>query len=225
MSAIELVKTADGSYTLYAPDLGEHYHSVNGALQESNHVFVRHGLLHFVGKNPEARKIKIFEMGFGTGLNALLAMKVGFDLGLEMDYTSIEKFPVPLEVAETLEYGKLCNDVAYQHYFLELHQSSWGVKTQIDSFRLQKIHSGLEDFVPQSTFNVVFFDAFAPDVQPQLWSFDIFSKIYSAMDSGGILTTYSAKGDVRRNLMSAGFTVEKLQGPPGKRHMLRGTKM
>ncbi len=224
MSAIELVKTADGSYTLFVPDLGEHYHSMNGALQESNHVFIGHGLLHFIEKNPAAHKIRIFEMGFGTGLNALLAVKVGLEFGLTIEYTSVEKFPVSMETAQKLCYGNLFVNKSLSLYFQKLHQAPWGEKTSIGNFTLQKIHSDLVNFEPETTFNVIFFDAFAPDVQPRLWTLDIFSKIYSATDTGGVLTTYSAKGEVRRNLIAAGFTIEKLQGPPGKRHMLRGIK-
>jgi tRNA U34 5-methylaminomethyl-2-thiouridine-forming methyltransferase MnmC len=224
MSTIELVLTADGSNTLFVPELGEHYHSVNGALQESNHVFITSGLLHFIERNPELKKINIFEMGFGTGLNALLALKVAEDLKLEIRYTSVEKFPVPVAVAEQLGYGKLIDNKDSNDFFMQLHTAPWETETRIGNLTLLKINADLVHYMPESPVNLVFFDAFAPDLQPDLWTLDVFVKIYSAMEKSGILTTYSAKGDVRRNLISAGFSIEKLQGPPGKRHMLRATK-
>ncbi len=224
MTQHKIVETEDGSFTLFSTEIGEHYHSTKGALQESQHVFIKEGLLHYISNNPHKKRINILEMGFGTGLNALLALKVGIDYKLEIFYTTIEKYPIPINLAQKLNCGQLFDNKGYVDYYNQLHFAEWNVETKINNFYLNKIQTDITDYLPQNPVDVVFFDAFSPNVQQELWTVEIFTKIYQAMTESGVLTTYSAKGDVRRNLIASSFSVEKLQGPPGKRHILRAVK-
>lgn len=224
MTQHKIVETEDGSFTLFSTEIGEHYHSTKGALQESQHVFIKEGLLHYISNNPHKKRINILEMGFGTGLNALLALKVGIDYKLEIFYTTIEKYPIPINLAQKLNCGQLFDNKGYVDYYNQLHFAEWNVETKINIFYLNKIQTDITDYLPQTPVDVVFFDAFSPKVQQELWSVEIFTKIYQAMTDNAVLTTYSAKGDVRRNLIASGFSVVKLQGPPGKRHILRAVK-
>ncbi len=224
MTQHKIVETEDGSFTLFSTEIGEHYHSTKGALQESQHVFIKEGLLHYISNNPHKKRINILEMGFGTGLNALLALKVGIDYKLEIFYTTIEKYPIPINLAQKLNCGQLFGNKGYVDYYNQLHFAEWNVETKINIFYLNKIQTDITDYLPQNPVDVVFFDAFSPKVQQELWSVEIFTKIYQAMTDNAVLTTYSAKGDVRRNLIASGFCVVKLQGPPGKRHILRAVK-
>jgi len=224
MTQHKIVETEDGSFTLFSTEIGEHYHSTKGALQESQHVFIKEGLLHYILNNPHKKRINILEMGFGTGLNALLALKVGIDYKLEISYTTIEKYPIPINLAQKLNCGQLFDNKGYVDYYNQLHFAEWNAETKINNFYLNKIQTDITDYLPQTPVDVVFFDAFSPKVQQELWSVEIFTKIYQAMTDNAVLTTYSAKGDVRRNLIASGFSVVKLQGPPGKRHILRAVK-
>ena len=205
--------TADGSQTLRHPDTGETYHSVNGAAAESEHVFVRNGF-----DACPLRHVRIFEMGFGSGLNALITLHAAQGQGRTVGYTAVELYPVP---QETIARMTLSADPAFRL----LHAAEWGVPQGItDGFTLHKIAGDLADMVFDTTFDLVYFDAFAPDSQPALWTPEIFGRLYAALEPGGALVTYSAKGDVKRAMRSAGFEVRRLPGAPGKRHMLRAVK-
>lgn len=219
-----IITTADGSKTIYSKELGEHYHSTNGALQESMHIFINEGLLHYLSNNQNKKQIHIFEMGFGTGLNALLALKTSIDTGIEIHYESIEKYPISSNTADELNYGQLLKDKAYIDYFKHIHSCKWNRENRIGNFYLNKISGDITEYPLGTAIEVVFYDAFSPNVQEILWSIDIFSKLYKAMIVNGILTTYSSKGSVRRNLQTSGFRVEKIAGPQGKRHIVRATK-
>jgi tRNA U34 5-methylaminomethyl-2-thiouridine-forming methyltransferase MnmC len=214
-------KTEDGSHTLYVPDMDEHYHSIHGARQESMHVFIEAGL----NQHP-AKELTIFEAGFGTGLNAWLTARESKRQERKIDYYAIEKFPIKEAEWLKLTPGQEANDDG-TILFDELHRCPWEKLCAIDTtFRLHKTEGDLTRFSFRSLplFDLVYFDAFAPDKQPELWSPEIFEAIFAQMAHGGILVTYSAKGSVRRTLQSTGFQVERIPGPPGKREMLRGRK-
>jgi tRNA U34 5-methylaminomethyl-2-thiouridine-forming methyltransferase MnmC len=219
MDGIKLTITKDGSYTLFNPEIGEHYHSTFGAIQESEHIFIRAGLEPVIGQHDT---IHIFEMGFGTGLNALLTFLRSEETGQKIGYYGLEAFPVSMETAAALNYHELLN--TDQNLFLKFHQPE--NSTQIsDRFFLEKEINTLEQIVlPDDHFDIVYFDAFSPEAQPELWTPEIFEKIYHSMKTGGVLTTYSCKGTVKRAMKAAGFQLEKLPGPPGKREFLRATK-
>jgi tRNA U34 5-methylaminomethyl-2-thiouridine-forming methyltransferase MnmC len=212
--------TGDGSLTFHVPELDEHYHSVNGAIAESQYVFIDMGLKSFYNRN-----ISLLEIGFGTGLNAYLSLINAESLNLNISYTGIDLFPLSIEYANLLNYPDFF-DQKHASDFKLLHSSPWNGRLHItDRFAMNKIKADFLDFSPGSDcYDLVFFDAFSPKVQPELWTDNIFIKIYDALNPSGILVTYSAKGNVKRSLLSAGFQVEKLKGPPGKRHMLRAIK-
>ena len=216
----ETVRTGDGSYTLLARDLGEHYHSHFGAVTESEHVFIRSGLLEVAGSEKD---IRLLEVGFGTGLNALLSWQAAVSQGLDINYTSIEPNPVQPQLAISLDYPAMLTARGAERVFDDLHNSSWGATVKLPGgFSFIKIKTRLQDFVwAGAKFNLVFFDAFSPDVQPEMWTLEIFQKVAAMMEKGGVLVTYSCKGSVKRALSRAGFRHEKLPGPPGKREILR----
>jgi tRNA U34 5-methylaminomethyl-2-thiouridine-forming methyltransferase MnmC len=237
---VSLEITGDGSHTLFVPLLNEHYHSVYGAITESEHIFIRAGLQSL----PETMKeINQLEVGFGTGLNALLTCLDAEERKLVIRYTCLEKYPLPIEMTSQLNFAKRIHyhrniqgqmpsefknssEMTSQKIsliFHKIHESSWNNWIEITShFHLLKILTDLDDFVPErEAFDLVYFDAFGPDVQPEMWTTDIFNKIASGMKRRGVLVTYSTKGVVKRNLKNAGFSIEKLPGPPGKREILR----
>ncbi|MGI6047016.1 MAG: tRNA (5-methylaminomethyl-2-thiouridine)(34)-methyltransferase MnmD [Petrimonas sp.] len=214
--------TEDGSHTLFVPELDEHYHSTHGAIQESMHVFIDAGLRHCVKS-----EIKVLEIGFGTGLNAFLTLLEAERTGRKIDYTTLEFYPLSIIDAEKLNYVEL-TDSTKKDVFRELHKVEWGKWSQLTLyFSLLKMKfdfSKPSDFDTENKFDVIFFDAFAPEKQPEMWAQEIFDKIYSISSENAILTTYCAKGSVRRMLQTAGFVVERLPGPPGKREILRAQK-
>jgi len=214
--------TEDGSHTLFVPELNEHYHSTHGAIQESMHVFIDAGLRHCVKS-----EIKVLEIGFGTGLNAFLTLLEAERTGRKIDYTTLEFYPLLIIDAEKLNYAEL-TDSTKKDVFRELHKVEWGKWSQLTLyFSLLKMKfdfSKPSDFDTENKFDVIFFDAFAPEKQPEMWVQEIFDKIYSISSENAILTTYCAKGSVRRMLQTAGFVVERLPGPPGKREILRARK-
>jgi tRNA U34 5-methylaminomethyl-2-thiouridine-forming methyltransferase MnmC len=220
---LEIRQTKDGSNTLYVPELNEHYHSVHGALQESQHVFIKHGLEHVLHLRKD---IKILEVGFGTGLNAILTYPFALAQKAFIQYDTLEKFPLGIDVVEQLHFDKVILNPEMQEVFMALHKAPWNEPVEvIPYFTLQKIHETLEEFVaPQAYYDLIYFDAFAPEKQPELWSDEMFAKLYKATRPGGVLVTYCAKGSFKRSLRAAGFAVEALPGPPGKREMTRGLK-
>lgn len=218
---IKIVLTEDGSHTLSVPSLDEHYHSVHGAISESEHIFINAGLRYILQDKP---KINILEIGFGTGLNALLTLREITEKRIPCEYTAIEISPLEEKIFSELNYPTLLG--IQKNILLSLHQCRWDEKEKInDSFTLNKIHSSIHELsLPSEKFDLVYFDAFGPDKQPGMWTEDVFMKIFSSIKNGGIMTTYSTKGDVKRNLKAAGFSIEKLPGPKGKREILRAKK-
>ena len=217
---IKLEKTADGSYTLFVPEMDEHYHSVKGALTESEHIFINMGLKHTTIAEPH-----ILEIGFGTGLNAFLTLLEADRNQRKIHYTTLEKYPLNAEVLQQLNYPEIIAPEAAELYY-KMHHVAWNIPVAITPyFTLQKIETDYTTFSFQQKYDIIYFDAFAPEKQPEMWSQQLFDNLYQTMNPGGILTTYCAKGVVRRMLQSAGFTVERLPGPPGgKREILRGNK-
>ncbi len=225
----ELITTADGSHSLYVKDLDEHYHSIHGAIQEAQHVFIKTGIQYLVSQNYST--ISILEIGFGTGLNALLSFLEAEKLNVKLDYTSLEAFPLDTMIVSQLNYVKLIskienkNESKLEKAFLDIHKAEWEKKIELsNNFSLQKIKNTLQEITFSSSFDLIFFDAFGPRVQPDMWTEELFSKIYVATNPKGCLVTYCAKGEVKRTLKKVGFIVETLPGPPRKREMVRATK-
>lgn len=211
--------TDDGSHSIIDNYTGETFHSVHGAITESTHVFIRNGLLACTQKD-----ISLLEVGFGTGLNALLTLLETKKTGQNILYTALEPFPLDTDAIQVLNYSILLPGYPAGE-FARLHQAPWEYKTMIEpNFYLVKHKITLQDFLPDTIYNLVYFDAFSPSVQPELWQKEIFEKLFSCMASSSILVTYAAKGQVRRNMQAAGFLTERLPGAPGKREMLRARK-
>lgn len=225
----KVITTADGSSTIQIEDWNEQYHSVHGAIQEANHVYIKHGFLFYCETENNLRQlspeveINILEIGFGTGLNALLTLLKSEDLNLNVNYTGVEAYPISTKELDRLNYTK---ELEIKDSTLkDMHDLPWEIKNQIsESFSLKKQQGRFENISEKNKYDVIYFDAFGPRVQPELWTEQIFKKMYLALRKNGVLSTYSAKGSVRRNFKSVGFEVERLQGPPGKRHMLRAVK-
>lgn len=218
---MEIEKTADGSYTLFVPELDEHYHSVKGALTESEHIFINMGLKHSCAENPH-----ILEIGFGTGLNAFLTSIEAKKGKRNIFYTTIEKYPLDMETIKLLDYPDLIAPEENE-LFYSIHNAGWNSpQTVSDHFTIEKIEGDFTEYRFREGYDIIYFDAFAPEKQPEMWSQKLFDSLFSILNENGILTTYCAKGAVRRMLKTAGFTVERLPGPPGgKREILRGTKI
>ena len=209
--------TADGTATLYLPEIDEHYHSVKGALQEALHVYIESAL-----HASSARPARILEIGFGTGLNAFLTALDAGRTRTPVIYTALERHPLPWATVAPLHYPERI-DPQQAHLFRQLHDAPWEQAVPLTPrFTLHKQETDLTRHHFTRTFDIVYFDAFAPDKQPEMWDESIFRRIAAVLTPGGILTTYCAKGEVRRRLQRAGFTVERLPGPPGgKREILR----
>ncbi len=220
----EIITTADGSKTIHLVDFNEHYHSIHGAIQEANHVFIKHGLLFFMESFPDKYPIKILEIGFGTGLNTFITLIVSETLNVAIDYVGVEAFPISLEELQALNYPEKL-DVARSDEFKKMHAVSWDEKHAItQNFSLIKQKKLFADIDEKERYHLIYFDAFGARVQPELWTENMFQKMFDALLPNGILITYAAKGSVRRAMQSVSFNVEKLPGPPGKREMLRAAK-
>jgi tRNA U34 5-methylaminomethyl-2-thiouridine-forming methyltransferase MnmC len=218
-----LTKTADGSHTLFVPGLNEHYHSINGAIAESRHIFIEAGFKAVPGKT---RTVNLLEVGLGTGLNVLLTFLESERSGRKVNYVALEPFPPAMDLIGQLNYPGLIGSCEERLIFSKIHLIPWEVPHYIsENFVLYKIRQGIEQVsLSPDKFNLVYFDAFSPEVQAEMWSAEIFQKIFQSMEPGGILVTYSAKGEIRRTMKAAGFEVEKLPGPAGKREITRAMK-
>lgn len=214
----EVEITGDGYATLYRRDIDEHYHSTKGAVAESAHVYVNTGWL------PVAEAatgiVRVFEVGFGTGLNAALTAEAALRLKVPTEYYAVELHPLSQDIVARLGYGEA------SRFFADVNAASWDARAEINRyFTLVKANDDFLTMNLPSDLNVVYFDAFAPEKQPEMWSDELFERLYGAMSYGGVLTTYCAKGEVRRRLVGVGFEVERLPGPPnGKREIIRATK-
>ncbi len=219
----QLVITADGSPTLYVDEWQEHYHSMHGAVQESRHVFIQAGL---IPASENSKQLQVLEIGLGTGLNALLTFDYALKNEMDIRYTALEPFPLSTDILSHFAPEHLIALESGATFFQVLHQAAW--ETEFDlhpQFHLLKIKTMVQHFMRDDYADLIYYDAFSPRVQPDMWTIAIFQQMFKTLKPKGILVTYCAKGDVRRALLNAGFKVERMQGPPGKREMLRGIKM
>ena len=219
--SLQLVLTKDGSQTILNTDLGSTYHSRHGALTESQHIFIDKGLQKQIKKG--VTNITLLEMGFGTGLNAVLTAIAASEQNIQIIYHALELFPVPDAMWQQYQ---LPEELAtYRHLFNALHAAEWNKEVVISpNFSIIKHAVSLLDFQPSAQFNLVYYDAFEPETQPELWTQEVFEKLYSWMKEDAVLATYCCKGYVRRNMLGARFEVEKAPGPPGKREIIVATK-
>ncbi|TDN40076.1 SAM-dependent methyltransferase [Hymenobacter sp. UV11] len=226
-SKVEVRTTADGSPTLYVPALDEHYHSHHGAAQESRHVFIEAGLrpLLAAGRGQDGRPLRVLEVGLGTGLNALLTLAAVEATPAAIRYDGYETYPLPPAAVAALA-PQWATEPAISQAFAQLHAAPWGDATVLaPGFILTKIQAQVEVAdLPNAAYDLLYFDAFAPEKQPELWTADVFATLYAAAAAGAVLVSYCAQGQFRRNLRAAGWLTEKLPGPPGKREMTRARK-
>ena len=216
----KVILTEDGSHTLYVKEIDESYHSTHGAVQESTHIFINMGLKAFLSEN----EVRVLEIGFGTGLNAYLTLLEAEKIKKPIHYTTLELFPLSVDEALLLNYPEILRED--RKLFEKIHRSSWGEDVDVASFfTLHKIKADFTKYEIQGLYDVIYFDAFSPEKQPEMWAEDGFRKIYEHSVNGAVMTTYCAKGVVRRAMQSAGFVVERLPGPPGKREILRGRRV
>ena len=220
MTNLQIIQTDDGSPSLWNPDLDETYHSRFGALQEARHVFIEAG---FNAVSQVKREFSILEVGLGTGLNAALVAEVSHSL--KISYVGLEPFPIDEDLLRKMNFEGVLSADEF-NLLRKIWQSPFGEKTDINHhFQIEKSHEGIMNYDNGAKhFSLIFFDAFAPKVQDELWRLEVFERVFQMTARGGVLVTYCAKGQVRRDLIQAGFEVEKLEGPAGKRHMLRATK-
>jgi len=220
----EIITTADGSKTVRLTEWNEQYHSVHGAIAEALHVYLDAGLNYFLSQFPEQKQINILEIGLGTGLNAYITALEAKKLYSSINYVGIEAFPVVEEEYTQLNYHEFLGDD--RELFLKIHDISWSEKVLISkNFSLTKLQSQFSEIDFKEEFHLIYYDAFGPRVQPELWTEEIFRKMFYALKENGVLVTYSCKGDVRRAMKAAGFEVQKIPGPAGKREMVRALKL
>jgi tRNA U34 5-methylaminomethyl-2-thiouridine-forming methyltransferase MnmC len=212
----ELRETADGSMTIYLPEMDEHYHSYHGALQEAIHVFIENGIQRF----PKKDTISVFELGLGTGLNALLTAIWANENNQKVNYFGLEAFPVEVEMNLKMNYQDMISKDLATEYFTNIIEAEWEKSVVIsDKFQIQKVEETIQNLSITNQFDVVFFDAFGPRAQEEMWEFSVIEKTVQLLNSGGLFVTYCAKGQLKRDLKELGLKVETLPGPPGKREM------
>jgi len=223
MQNLQIRKTKDDSHTLWVPEMNETFHSLNGAITESQHVFINNGLNYFHQQN-KAKEVNILEIGFGTGLNALLTCCYGQEKEQKIAYTSLEPFPLNNALTEQLNYSKQVSHPEAPMWYSRLHSSLWGRIEWINTyFSIMKINEKIEDHSRLNQYDICYFDAFAPAKQPEIWKMKVLRMVKNSMKPSGMLVTYCAQGQFKRNLRDLGFQVESLPGPPGKKEMTRAT--
>ena len=216
----EIIQTLDGSTTIHLPEWNECYHSKHGAIQEAQHVFIKNGLKLF-----ENKKVAILEIGFGTGLNAFITLLESRKLNQNIEYVGVEAYPISADEVISMNFVNELDANAEGNLFKKMHESNWEEEITLENdFKLVKRKQYFNEINDENKFDLIYFDAFGYRVQPELWSTEIFSKMYNALKVNGILVTYAARGVVKRSMIEVGFTVEKLAGPPGKREMFRAIK-
>jgi tRNA U34 5-methylaminomethyl-2-thiouridine-forming methyltransferase MnmC len=220
---MRLIVTQDGSHSLLSEEFGVSYHSRFGAITESTHVFIDAGLRY---KAALQRQLRLLEVGFGTGLNAFLTLLEAERRNLTIHYTALETRPIPIAEAKALNYVESIGAITHKKNFLELHLTDWDKPLPVSEyFEFEKQLRPVEQLAPEPRFDLIYYDAFAPNAQPELWSETLMARMYEALLPEGVLVTYCAQGAFKRNLKNAGFVVEALQGPPGKREMTRALKL
>lgn len=216
----EIIKTLDGSTTIHISDWDECYHSKHGAIQEAKHVFIKNGLSLF-----EDKPVSILEIGFGTGLNAFITFLEAAQKKQKIMYTGVEAYPVDADEVLEMNYVEELKACEFENIFQKMHQTDWDHAIELTAgFTLIKRKQFFNEIDDQDCFDLIYFDAFGYRVQPELWSTEIFQKMYDSLRPNGVLVTYAARGVVKRSMIEVGFTVEKLAGPPGKREMFRARK-
>lgn len=219
---IKLIVTEDGSHSLFDSDLNETYHSTRGARGESEHVFIREGLEYFLGGNKQD-EVRILEVGLGTGLNVFLTALFSMEAKEKLIITSLEPYPVNAEIYKNLNYHSSGSESTL---LLQIHEAAWEKDIVLTpNFTILKTQNKLEEFESSKSYDVIFFDAFAPSKQPEVWSLENLRKCFKMLNPGGVLTTYCAQGQFKRNLTEVGFAVETLQGAMGKKEMVRATRL
>ena len=217
----EIIQTKDGSTSILLPEWNETYHSKFGAIQEAKHVFIKNGLSLFSGES-----VSVMEIGFGTGLNAFITYLEAKKSGQNIDYTGVEAYPVSEEDALKMNYVSELEANSSEEIFLKMHQASWNEKVILDAdFTLEKQNKKFQEIADENKYDLIYFDAFGFRVQPELWSLEIFQIMFKALKSKGILVTYACRSSIKNAMLESGFKVEKLNGPPGKREMLRASKL
>jgi tRNA U34 5-methylaminomethyl-2-thiouridine-forming methyltransferase MnmC len=218
----EIIETEDGSHTLRLADTAVTFHSNRGAIQESAHIFIQSAFDYFIQNNPSIKELRIFEVGFGTGLNALLTAIAARRNGRQVVYRSIDLYPLAGDIFSRLNYAEILNE---RELYKTIMQTPWEQLIYIDPFfKLQKINIDLAKYEFTTKYDLIYFDAFAPEDQQEIWDFSIFVRLFNALESGGVLVTYCSKTIIRKTLESAGFVVEKIPGPRGKREIVRARK-
>ena len=216
----EILHTQDGSTTIHIKEWNECYHSKHGAIQEAKHVFIKNGLALFPNQS-----LSILEIGFGTGLNAFITYLEAKELGQTIDYVGVEAYPISELELQSMNYLSELNALDSKNVFDKMHAQKWEDKIELsEAFSLTKRQQFFQDIDDIEKFDLIYFDAFGYRVQPELWSTEIFAKMYKALKPNSVLVTYAARGVVKRSMLEVGFTVEKLAGPPGKREMFRARK-
>ena len=226
MSEIIIIETRDGSSSLFIPEMNETYHSTHGAITESEYVFLKMGLEYVKQSTPDKKFIKILEIGFGTGLNAWLTAIKAQETNFKVEFTTLEKFPLAPEIVSKLNYVDQKQELNSKNLFNKIHEANWEQSVTVsDHFKIMKLEADVIDFQKEEgSFDLIFFDAFAPSKQAEMWSSKILGNMHKLLTAGGVFVTYCAQGQFKRDLKSAGFTVEVLEGPPGKKEMTRGIK-
>ncbi len=216
----EILTTQDGSTTIYLPEWNESYHSKHGAIQEAYHVFIKNGLSLFIGKS-----VSILEIGFGTGLNAFITYLESEKSNQNIEYIGVEAYPINLDEVLQMNYVSELNVSDKIDVFNAMHQAEWGEKLLLsNNYTLTKRNQFFQDISDVNQFDLIYFDAFGFRVQPELWSYEIFNKMFLSLKPGGVLVTYACRSSIKSAMLDCGFVVEKLPGAPGKREMLRGIK-
>ncbi len=216
----EIIITKDGSSSILLPEWNETYHSKFGAIQEAKHVFIKNGLDLF-----QSKPISILEIGFGTGLNALITLLEADNKKQVINYVGVEAYPVEINEIQLLNYAEELYASDKKELFIKMHESNWGKSNAItDFFSLTKKKQFFNEINDEDAFNLIYFDAFGFRVQPELWNEEMFEKMYQALKTGGVLVTYACRTSIKNAMLQAGFKIEKLPGAPGKREMLRAIK-
>jgi tRNA U34 5-methylaminomethyl-2-thiouridine-forming methyltransferase MnmC len=222
MNELKIITTEDGSHSLYNTNLKETYHSFHGAVQESKYVFIKQGL-DYLRSNSELKQINVLEVGFGTGLNAVLTAEWARENEVKVNFTTLEPFPVSEDIFIALNYSQFFTRSEIQKDFLALHYAEWeGWFMLSPFFSMLKTEKKLQGFESEGTFDIIFFDAFAPNKQAELWAFDTLAKTVGFLSKGGVLVTYCAQGQFKSDLASLNLLIQTLPGPPGKKEMVRG---
>jgi tRNA U34 5-methylaminomethyl-2-thiouridine-forming methyltransferase MnmC len=222
---IRIITTEDGSSSLYNHTMEETYHSSHGAVQESNHVFIERGLKYWKNQNPE-KAISILEIGMGTGLNVLLTLKNALESQSDIRFITLEPFPINSNLVSQLNYKSIFQDEYLSRAFDTMHTAEFGKNVALsEGFNFEKLSTTLQDFQPTGKVDIIYFDAFAPKKQPEMWKIEHLQKLVDTLNPNGVFVTYCAMGQLKRDLKACGLTVESLKGPPGKHEMVRGVKI